>query len=140
MLCSCETFNEETKGVVLSYIVSFEEFKEEYEKKDNKSLMGIFTIDDETVNDDEILVDIYGYDDGKVYVGLREDYEKIEDTLEEKSFKCPTLNYSFNKDGEYMIVTINLDDNDIAFPVNLKYGNHYVITFGDTDEIIKKYS
>ncbi len=33
MLCSCKASNEETKGVVLSYIVSFEEFKEEYEKR-----------------------------------------------------------------------------------------------------------
>ncbi len=142
VLCSCKADENNANGIIYTYVTTFNEFESAYNSNTDKWIGGVFTIDNLNVKDDEILLDIYSKDEnGYVYVGLKGDYDKMNYTeVDNASIKCPTLDYELDKDGEYMIVMKSSKEADVAFPVELEYGKHYVIAFGDTKEIIDRYS
>lgn len=142
VLCSCKADENNANGIIYTYVTTFSEFENAYNSNTDKWIGGIFTIDNLNVKDDEILLDIYSKDEkGYVYVGLKEDYDKMNYTeVDNASIKCPSIDYKLNEEGEYMIVMKSSKEADVAFPVELEYGKHYVIAFGDTKEIIDRYS
>ena len=142
VLCSCKANENNTSGIIYTYVTTFNEFEKTYNSNTDKWVGGVFTIDNLNVKDDEILLDIYSKDEkGYVYVGLKEDYDKMNYTeIDNALIKCPSIDYKLNEEGEYMIVMKSSKEADVAFPVELQYGKHYVIAFGDTKEIIDRYS
>lgn len=142
ILCSCKTNENNTQGTIYTYVLTFNEFENAYNSNIDNWIGGVFTIDNLNVKEDEILLDLYSKEDnGFVYVGLLEDYKKMDaNGIKNNSIKCPELDYKLDKEGEYMIVMQSEKESNIAFPVELEYGKHYVIAFGDTKEIIDRYS
>ncbi len=143
MLCSCKTEeSNDAKGILYTYEISFDEFEKAYNENSDKWVCGIFAIDDLNVKDDEILLDIYSKEEnGSVYVGLKEDYDKLSPSqIENSLISCPSVDYKLDKDGEYTIVMINSNEPDYAMTLNLEFGKHYVISFGDAKTTIERYS
>ncbi len=142
VLCSCKADENNANGIIYTYVTTINEFEKTYNSNTDKWVGGVFTIDNLNVKDDEILLDIYSKDEnGYVYVGLKEDYDKMNYTeVDNASIKCPSIDYKLNEEGEYVIVMKSSKEADVAFPVELQYGKHYVIAFGDTKEIIDRYS
>lgn len=112
--------------------------------------MRIFTaieIEDENVNDDEIIVDLYGVSYGDyTYICLLDDKPKgliKEDVMEH----TPVINYKLDKAGTYFVLfNANVEKYtyhsyaNIAAEFDLELGKHYVITIYDEDYIINHYN
>lgn len=103
----------------------------------NSRLVCAFEIEDDSVKDDEILLDLYGpkRKDGQGKIS----YYRIEDGVDSRvTLDCPVVNLSLDKDGQYYIFT-TANEYEGFTDVKLEYGKHYVFTYAPISFIIDTY-
>ena len=100
-------------------------------------------INDDNVSDDEIFVDLYSFDDGDyAYIDTKENFEANypEHMVSEKDMiVCPSLNLKLDSDGIYHVEAKIFSKKNVSYSLDLKYGNHYVISCEDEDKILDIY-
>ena len=143
LLCACnpkDTFN------VIHYDFTprtIEEYKELINSTDYKRVTCVLIIDDDNVGDDEILIDLYSFEDGGyAYIDTKDNFEANypEHMVPEKDMiVCPSLNMKLDKDGTYHVEAKISSNKNVSYSLDLEYGNHYVISFEDEDKILKIY-
>ncbi len=108
---------------------------EEYKKFINNNYYDrvtyVLVIDDDSVTSDEILVDLYSFDDGDLI------YVYTLDNLENKYSlfpSVPVLNYKSENERTYKVIAKINDKKDILYTI--KYLKHYVISFEDQNKIL----
>ena len=100
-------------------------------------------INDDNVSDDEIFVDLYSFDDGDyAYIDTKENFEANypEHMVSEKDMIiCPSLNLKLDSDGIYHVEAKIFSKKNVSYSLDLKYGNHYVISCEDENKILDIY-
>lgn len=95
-----------------------------------------YEIEDDSVKDDEILVDFYGYHNdgsGKISYYYLEDGYKGEVTVE-----CPVTNVVLNREGKYYVASTARYLG--AFTnINLEFGKHYVFNYAPLSFMVDTY-
>ncbi len=143
LLCAC---NPNDTSDVIHYDFTprtIEEYKELINSTDYKRVTCVLIIDDDNVNDDEILVDLYSFEDrGYAYIDTKENFEAnypIHMVPEKDMIVCPSLNIKLDKEDTYHIEAKISDRKNVSYSLDLKYGNHYVISFEDENKILQIY-
>ncbi len=140
LLCAC-TSND---TYISTTPMTIEEYKELIDNnKEYKKVTCVLIIDDDEIGDNEILVDLYGFEEGGyAYIDTLENFETNypEHMIPQSDMiKCPSLNIKLDKNGTYYIRANKTQKKNVSFELDLKYGNHYVISFEDQDKILKIY-
>ena len=119
------------------------EYGEHIDSTDYKRVTWVLIIDNDNVKDDEILVDLYSFDDSDfIYIDTTQNYTAnyLEHIIPIKHMiVCPSLNIKLDKDGTYHVEAKISNKKNASYFLYLKYGNHCVVSFDDEDKIFRIY-
>ncbi|MGN1404868.1 MAG: hypothetical protein ACI4WM_01250 [Erysipelotrichaceae bacterium] len=147
--CSASVNQEQFDQRILSYTKFKENMSSKFGSED--IVLSCFVIDDENVNSDEIIIDIYPKeDDYYVYISKDEfvvpNFEKLD---QDNLLKGNITDLRLTEEGLYNIASVPTqslidgnyvnDDNTYVSHEELKFGYHYVVSFTTYDKLVKIY-
>lgn len=94
-----------------------------------------YEIEDDSVKDDEIIVDFY--DGGTVNYYYVDEYKEIGNEAMH-SIKCPATSVVLDKEGSYYVKGQTISNQNFN-NITLKFGKHYVFQFGSVKKLIENY-